>query len=260
MLASKFAWVVEVSRTDVRDGAWWASFMFLCFISQWFGFHYFVYCSVNRVVILVGSRFQKDYFLCLFAGRVRTVEVHYFSGIIRLELFLWGISFTCTVDDSIHAWGRTGSAGAGGFCSSWWRDHEVVCIRGCCYAESGSPGVSRTLKVFIVDDDCVCLGLNMIRDLSSEELEYSSFLVSDLTDWLCFKAASFDFWANVVALLWPDFLFLPLGFCFGRVGLACFLWLVLAISTTSACPRGSVFTGFGRHGWISAARAACSSK
>ena len=35
----------------------------------------------------------------------------------------------------------------------------------------GPPGVSRMLKVFIVDGDCSCLGLVFSRDLFSDELE-----------------------------------------------------------------------------------------
>ena len=44
----------------------------------------------------------------------------------------------------------------------------------------GLEGVSRKLNVLVVEDDCTLLGVALIKDLFSDELEYRSFLFSDL--------------------------------------------------------------------------------
>ena len=71
----------------------------------------------------------------------------------------------------------------------------------------GLEGGSLMLNVHIVEDGCILLGSALAKDLFSDELEYKSFLFSDLACWLCFIAASFDFCANVVALLLSFFCF-----------------------------------------------------
>ena len=111
ILVSKFAWVVEVSWLDIGDGAWWASFMFLCRLL----------CFLDCVSFVVWSGFQMDYLVCLFARGILAVEIHDFDRIVILRLFLRRISFPDVVNDSINAWGWSGLAGAGGCCRGrWW--------------------------------------------------------------------------------------------------------------------------------------------
>ena len=95
----------------------------------------------------------------------------------------------------VDSWSRSGFIWVRDFCWVWRRVHEVICIWGCCHLEVGPEGVSRMLNVLIVEDGCILLGVALANDLFSDELQYKSFLFSDLACWLCFRATSFDFCA-----------------------------------------------------------------
>ena len=109
-------------------------------------------------------------FVCQYSSSCRDTLTDS-DRIVILRLFLRRISFPDVVNDSINPWGWSGLARAGVAAEV---DGEFMKLLASEYAvmrKMGPPGVSRMLKVVIVDDDCSCLGLVFSRDLFSDKLE-----------------------------------------------------------------------------------------
>ena len=67
----------------------------------------------------------------------------------------------------------TAAGSAGEFIKSLASDDAVI-------LKVGPEGFSRMLNVLVVDDDCTLLGVALMKDLFSDELEFKSFLFSDM--------------------------------------------------------------------------------